>query len=88
VADIDGRQRAMNKTSKKKSAKKDSSLIKRSSEDFWKPRTLEQIIAEQNGGRPTRLEDILGKGADLWDSDEEFEEFLAILKTAKASTRN
>jgi hypothetical protein len=57
-------------------------------EGVRKRRTVEEITADQNGRRPTRLEDILGKGGDLWDSDEEFEEFLDILKEAKASRRN
>jgi uncharacterized protein (DUF2384 family) len=78
----------MKNTSKKKSVERQSPRNRIDHEDFWKRPTLEEIIAEQNGGRPTRVEDILGKGADLWDSDEEFEEFLAILKAAKASGRN
>jgi uncharacterized protein (DUF2384 family) len=77
----------MKKTSKKKPVERQSPRNRIDHEDFGKRPTLEEIIAEQNGGRPTRVEDILGKGADLWDSDEEFEEFLAILKAAKASGR-
>lgn len=38
-------------------------------------KSIEQLAAEQ-GVKPTRLDDILGKGADLWKSDEEFEHFL------------
>ncbi len=38
-------------------------------------KSIEQLAAEQ-GIRPTRLEDILGKGADLWDSDLELEQFV------------
>ena len=38
-------------------------------------KSIEQLAAMQ-GIRPTRLEDILGKGADLWKSEEEFEKFV------------
>jgi uncharacterized protein (DUF2384 family) len=38
-------------------------------------KSIEELAAEQ-GTKPTRLEDILGKGADLWESDQEFEQFV------------
>ena len=38
-------------------------------------RSIEALAAEQ-GVKPTKLEDILGKGADLWASDQEFECFV------------
>jgi len=38
-------------------------------------RSIEELAAEQ-GVKPTTLEDILGKGADLWESDQEFERFV------------
>jgi len=38
-------------------------------------KSIEQLAAEQ-GVKPTRLEDILGKGADLWKSDQELERFV------------
>jgi uncharacterized protein (DUF2384 family) len=42
---------------------------------FSERKSIEELAAEQ-GIRPTRLEDILGKGADLWKSDQEFEQFV------------
>ncbi len=42
---------------------------------FSERKSIEELAAEQ-GIRPTRLQDILGKGADLWDSDLELEQFV------------
>ena len=42
---------------------------------FSEQRSIEALAAEQ-GVKPTKLEDILGKGADLWESDQEFEGFV------------
>ena len=42
---------------------------------FSASRSIEETAAEQ-GVKPTKLEDILGKGADLWESDKEFERFV------------
>lgn len=50
---------------------------RRASEGFWREKTIEELAAEQ-GVRPVeRLEDILGRHADLWESDEEFEAFVS-----------
>lgn len=38
-------------------------------------KSMEQLAAEQ-GIKLTRLDDILAKGADLWDSDTELERFV------------
>lgn len=42
---------------------------------FFERKSIEQLAAEQ-GVKPTRLEDILGKGVGLWESDQEFEQFV------------
>jgi hypothetical protein len=56
--------------------------------DFWRRSTFEEIAAAQ-GVDPTKaLVNLRGKGADLWASDEEFDEFLAILRKAKTQGRN
>ena len=47
----------------------------RAAASFSERKSIEELAAEQ-GIRPTRLEDILGKGADLWKSDREFEQFV------------
>ena len=53
---------------------------KRSPADSWTVKTLEELIAEQ-GVRPIgQLEEILGRGADLWRDDVEFELFLTALR--------
>jgi hypothetical protein len=38
-------------------------------------KSIEELAAEQ-GVKPTTLEDILGKGADLWENNQEFERFV------------
>jgi len=45
-------------------------------EKFWQEKSIDQM-AEEQGIRPVkRLEDVLGRHADLWGSDEEFEAFV------------
>lgn len=48
-----------------------------SSEKFWKEKNLDTLAVEQGVDPPTQLDDILGKGADLWDTEDEFEAFVA-----------
>jgi hypothetical protein len=43
---------------------------------FLKEKTIEELAAEQGVTLPQRIEDLIGAGKDLWDSDAEFEEFL------------
>ncbi|MGD0227716.1 MAG: hypothetical protein ABSF71_35825 [Terriglobia bacterium] len=47
----------------------------KSATGFSERRSIEELAAEQ-GVKPTKLEDILGKGADLWESDQAFERFV------------
>jgi hypothetical protein len=47
----------------------------RAAASFSERKSIEELAEEQRI-RPTRLEDILGKGADLWKSDREFEQFV------------
>ncbi|PYV19140.1 MAG: hypothetical protein DMG21_02560 [Acidobacteria bacterium] len=42
---------------------------------FRGQKSIQELAAEQ-GVTPTRLEDILGKGRDLWESDRELEQFV------------
>jgi hypothetical protein len=42
---------------------------------FSERKSIEELAAEQ-GLKPTMLEDILGKGADLWESDQDFARFV------------
>lgn len=43
---------------------------------FLERKSFEQLAAEQGVKLEGQLERILGAGADLWSSDEEFEEFV------------
>ncbi len=51
------------------------------------PKTIEQLAAEQ-GVKPTKLEDILGKGAHFWKSDEDFERFVADIYAQRREDRD
>jgi hypothetical protein len=44
---------------------------------FWAPRTIEQLAAEQGVSLPQDVDALLGRGAELWDSDDDLERFLA-----------
>jgi hypothetical protein len=44
---------------------------------FWAPKTIEQIAAEQGVSLPQNIDELVGQGADLWESDDDFERFLA-----------
>ena len=56
--------------------------------EFWREKSIEELAAEQ-GVRPVeRIEDILGRGADLWDSDEDFEQFLKGIYERRRQDRN
>jgi hypothetical protein len=48
--------------------------------DFWKPKSLEQLAAEQSVRPIERLEDVLGQGAQLWADDDELDAFLEALR--------
>jgi len=50
-----------------------------SAEQFWEEKSLNRLVAEQ-GVRPIgHLEDVLGKGAELWETDDEFKAFLVAI---------
>ena len=53
---------------------------------FSERKPIEELAAEQ-GTKPTRLVDILGKGADLWESDQEFERFVADIYARRRQDR-
>ncbi len=46
-------------------------------ENFWSYKTAEQIAAEQGIRAPQPLHILTGAAADLWKSDDEFEQFFA-----------
>jgi hypothetical protein len=45
-----------------------------------KTKTIEELAAEQGVKLPQNLDELLGKGCDLWDDDEDFENFLRWLE--------
>ena len=53
---------------------------------FSEQKSIEELAAEQ-GTTPTRLEDILGKGADLWASDHELEQFVEDIYARRSEDR-
>jgi len=48
-----------------------------SPDDFWREPTIEQLAAEQDLRVPQTVDGMIGAGADLWGSDEEFGEFVS-----------
>ncbi len=47
--------------------------------DFWESKTLEELAAEQGVSPIERLEEVFGRGADLWRDEAEWEAFLSAL---------
>lgn len=50
-------------------------------EEFWQDKTLEQLATEQSVSPIRQLEDVLGKGAELWETDEAFNGFLLSIES-------
>lgn len=49
-------------------------------EEFWQEKSLDQLASEQGVIPIRQLEDIWGKGAELWADSEDFESFLEAAK--------
>lgn len=43
------------------------------------PKTAEQVVREQGKAESSKYENVLGSGRDLWESDEDFADFVALL---------
>lgn len=56
---------------------------KEHSMDFWTAKTLEELAAEQGVHPIERLEEILGRGANLWRDEAEWEAFLSALRESR-----
>ena len=54
--------------------------------DLAKTKSLEELAREQRVSPVKMLEDVLGKGADLWESDEELDQFLADIANRRHDT--
>ena len=46
-------------------------------QEFWQPKSVEQLAAEQGIHAPQSIDVLIGAAADLWDSNEDFEQFLS-----------
>jgi len=55
-----------------------------SAEAFWQEPSLAQLAAEQGVQPLRRLEDVWGRGADLWTDEADFEVFLAATRSGRA----
>jgi hypothetical protein len=54
---------------------------------FLPETTIEQLMAQQGIAGPQDLDALIGSGADLWDSDEEFERFQTRLRESRQERR-
>lgn len=52
-------------------------------EAFWTERSIEDLAAEQGLSQPVPLTRLLGQGADLWDSDQDFRKFVDEIHAAR-----
>lgn len=50
---------------------------------FWRDKTFEELAGEQGVQPIQRLEEVFGKDADLWETDDEFRAFLAASESSK-----
>lgn len=50
---------------------------------FWRDKTFEGLAGEQGVQPIQRLEEVFGKGAGLWETDDEFRAFLAASEFSK-----
>jgi hypothetical protein len=48
-----------------------------------RPRSLDELIAEQGVKPLERFEDLFGAGADLWSDEAEFEQFLESIRESR-----
>ena len=46
-----------------------------------------EVLAAEQGAKQTQLDDILGKGADLWGSDLELEHFVEDIYARRGEDR-
>lgn len=45
--------------------------------EFWQEKTVDTLAHEQGVVIPQQVEDLIGRGADLWEDDADFDEFLS-----------
>lgn len=47
------------------------------SREFWRSEAVAELAKQQGIKLPVDVDDLIGKGRDLWKSDAEFEEFVS-----------
>ena len=55
---------------------------------FWMQATVEQLAKEQGVTVPQPVDELIGQGADLWDSNDDFESFLVGLREHRTSSES
>jgi hypothetical protein len=50
--------------------------MQKADNSFWQERSIEDLAAEQGVEIGRQLEKVDGAGADLWENDQEFEQFV------------
>lgn len=55
-------------------------------DDFWREKSLEELAREQGLELADDLEKMVGSGKALWSSDEQLEEFLALIDNKEPAT--
>lgn len=56
-------------------------------DEFWRSSTLEELASEQGVSGPQPLDELLGAGAGLWDTDQEFESFVSGIYERRRESR-
>jgi hypothetical protein len=60
----------------RRSPAKRSGIAPLPAEEFWQPKALEDLAAQQGVAPVASLEAVLGRAADLWKDEAEFNRFL------------
>jgi hypothetical protein len=55
-------------------------------DDFWQEKSLEQLAREQGLAQQRPVDQLIGRGRDLWDSDSQLEQFLADIHERRHET--
>jgi hypothetical protein len=46
-------------------------------DDFWQEKSLDELAHEQGLEEQRPVDELIGHARDLWESDEEFDQFIA-----------
>lgn len=59
-----------------------------SRDPFWSPESIEELAERQGVQAAQDLTALIGAGKDLWESDEELDEFLEGVKRRRTESRS